>query len=465
LKPLIALALFAIFIAGLFLMTRDRKSRTSWVLLIPLLWLLIAGSRNVGEWLSMGMPSEGDAYTEGNALDRNVLTAVIAIGVVVLSKRREKVVRILADNRPLILYLSYCLLSLAWSDYAFVGLKRWVRAVGDLIMILIVLTEHDWLAARRKVYAWAGFLLMPTSILLIKYFPDLGRSYGLSDGRAFWTGVATGKNELGMVCMVIGITSAARILDVWRRREKGPRRKLLIVHGSILVMAAWLIHMADSATSLACLAMGCTVLVLTSWRPVGNRIAFVHLLVWCLVGVAFCSLFLGIGTGFVKGLGRNETLTGRTDLWVHILTLIDNPMLGTGYESFWVGPRLEKMRNFAMGVNQCHNGYLEVYVNLGWVGVALLGFVVVTGYRNMIRAFRKSPDNARLGLAFFVVTLAYNFTEGAFKFRNPVWISFLMAIVVAPMLTRSRTAEPELTKLPKVKKSINSEECIYEEYA
>ena len=434
-KPLLALLGCTVVIVWLFLLNRNRKARTSWALLIPLFWLLIAGSRNVGEWLQMGAPGEGDAYTEGNALDRNLLMGVIAVGVIALYQRRDKVGRVLQANWPILLYFTYCLISLSWSEYPFVGLKRWIRALGDVVMVLIVLTDRDWLNARRRLYAWAGFLLVPTSILLIRHYPQLGRAYGTSDGKAYWTGVATGKNELGMICMIVGLAAASRLIDIYRRREQGPRTKLLIAHGTLLAMVAWLIHMADSATSLACLLLGSGVLILTSWRPLIRRPVLVHMLVLAMLFVSFSALFLNLGSGLVQNLGRDSTLTGRTDLWAHIFKLVDNPMFGAGYESFWIGTRLEKMRDFANGVNQAHNGYLEVYLNLGWVGVTLLAIVILTGYRNVIAAFKRHPDPSRLRLAYFVIALAYNFTEGAFKFRSPVWISFLLATMAVPSFT------------------------------
>jgi exopolysaccharide production protein ExoQ len=434
----IAALIFAVGITGLFLLERDPKRKTSKALLLPLTWLLIAGSRNVGEWLQWGSPSDGgDAYLDGNPLDRNLLSLLIAMAVVVLIQRRKRVGSLLRANAPILLYFAYCVVSLLWSDYPFVGFKRWIRALGDVAMVLIVLTDRDWLLARKRLYAWAAFLLLPISVLLIRYYSELGRTYSIFDGQVFWTGVTTNKNELGMICMIFGLASLSRVLDVYRGREGARKTRVLLAHGVIVLTAIWLIHMADSATSLACLLIGGCLLLLTSWLPLMRRPALVHMLVAALLGVAVSALFLGVGTGMVQNLGRNSTLTGRTDMWRHALKLVENPMFGTGYESFWVGTRLEKMRPVAPGVNQAHNGYLEVYLNLGWVGVALLGIVIATGYRNVMAAFRRDPDAARLRLAYFVVALSYSFTEGAFKFRHPVWLSFLVSIMAVPML-RSR---------------------------
>jgi exopolysaccharide production protein ExoQ len=431
----IAAIVFALGITGLFLLDRQRKNKASRALLLPLAWLLIAGSRNVGEWLHLGAPSNlSDAYLEGNPFDRNLLLVLIAIGVGVLVQRRRKVGFFLRANAPLLLYFGYCLLSLVWSDYPFVGFKRWIRAIGDVVMVLIVLTDRDWLLAWRRLYAWAAFLLLPISVFLIRYYPELGRSYSIWGGQGAWTGVTTSKNELGMICMILGLASLSRIIDIYRGQEQADKARRLSAHCAMVAMAIWLIHVANSATSWACFLFGGTLLGLTSWRPFIRRPALVHLLIAVMLGVTVSALFLGTGSGLVNDLGRKSDLTGRTEMWGYALKLVDHPLFGAGYESFWVGRRLREMLLVAPGVNQAHNGYIEVYLNLGWIGIALLGLVIVTGYRQVMAAFRSDPGPARLGLAYFVIALSYNCTEGAFKFRNPVWISFLLAIMAAPLI-------------------------------
>ena len=39
-------------------------------------------------------------------------------------------------------------------------------------------------------------------------------------------------------------------------------------------------------------------------------------------------------------------------------------------------------------LNEAHNGYIEIYLNLGWVGVCLLAIILISGYRRAVSAFR-----------------------------------------------------------------------------
>lgn len=171
----------------------------------------------------------------------------------------------------------------------------------------------------------------------------------------------------------------------------------------------------------------------------------IHLLVLAMVLASFSTLFLNIGGGALEAMGRDSSLTGRTDVWKVVLNEAGNPVVGTGFESFWLGPRLQRIwtirDGWYQGVNEAHDGYLEVYLNLGWIGVILLATILVAGYRSVIARFRRDPDTGRLGLAYFVVIVIYNFTEAGFRMLSVTWLAFLLAAVVTPMVMKSAGAE------------------------
>src|SRR5437879_429202 len=198
-------------------------------------------------------------------------------------------------------------------------------------------------------------------------------------------------------------------------------------------MVLCLCWVADSVTSFSCFLFGAGLMAVTRTLRLARKSFLVHLFVAAVLVVSFSALFLGTGTGLVNDLGRDATLSGRTALWDQLLSIAGSPLFGTGFESFWLGDRLHKLWNiYWWHPNEAHNGYLEVFLNLGWIGVALIGLVMVTGYRNVIAAFRREPDAGSLKLAYFVVAATYNFTEAGFRMMDPIWIIFLLAITVVP---------------------------------
>src|SRR4029077_8373108 len=117
-----------------------------------------------------------------------------------------------------------------------------------------------------------------------------------------------------------------------------------------------------------------------------------------------------IGT-LAQFVGRSPDLTGRTNIWKGVIDTNTNPLIGVGYESFWLGPRLLWVWERAGGVTEAHNGYLEIYLELGMIGLLLLVAFLISGYQTIYRRFRAGSSLATLGLALWTVLLFYNATE------------------------------------------------------
>lgn len=419
-------------ICGLFFLARDRAASTSSALWVPVLWLMIGGSRNLSEWLHLGSPAaDDDRYLTGNPVDRNVLTAFLLIGVLVLVRRRREAWAFVRVNSAVMAYFAYCAVSILWSDYPDVALKRWFRGAGDLVMVLIVLTEPNRLAAAKRLLNRVGFVFMPLSILVIRYYPLIGRAYSRHTGAASWTGVATDKNGLGMICMVFGLSSLWQILEAVRGGTETGRARGVIAHGAVVAMAMWLLVKADSATAISCFALAGGTMVLTQSASFGRRPRLVHLLVAAVVGVPLAAMVLQ-SSGLLSVIGRDATFTGRTEIWRRAIGLVPNSLTGAGYESFWLGARLDAMADLNRP-NQAHNGYLEVFLNLGWFGVLSIAAVMATCYRRVTSAIRRHEDASTIRLAYFLTVAMYNFSEGAFKMMSPVWVLFLLATTMLPV--------------------------------
>jgi len=448
-SPQIATIFFISGILGLFMLNWDWKARTSKALWIPVVWLWIAGSRPVSVWWEGYWPQGSpDQYLEGSPLDRNVFIGLLALGVIVLVTRKRKVGTLLRANGAILLFLSYSAVSVTWSDYPEVAFKRWIKFLGDFVMILIVLTECDYLNAIKRVLARAGFVLLPLSVLLIKYYPSVGRGYGPWEGKQYFNGVGDNKNALGMISLILGLGSLWHFLQLYHRQMNSSKVKQLIAQGVLVTTSLWLMWVANSMTSLSCFFMAAGLMAATNLRTVERRPWVVHVLVAAILSVSLSVVFLDVGGDLLGTMGRDATLTGRTEIWSLVLGMKGNPVLGTGFESFWLGKRLEKIWSlYWWHPNEAHDGYIEIFLELGWIGVALFVIVLVTGYRKVIGAFRRDTGTGKLMLAYFVVAVAYDFTESAIKALNPVWITLLLAIMAAPNLSAPENPPPVATPI------------------
>lgn len=437
--PALATLLCTIGVLWIFRLDREEE-RVSPALWLPVAWLSLGASRSVSEWLAgPTILKSPDQYLDGSPIDQVVYTGLLIGGLLVLISRVERVGAFLRANAPLVIFFLYCLASVMWSEYPFVAFKRWTKAVGNLVMVLVVLSEADPAAALRRLLARSGFVLLPLSVLLIKYYPEMGRHYSMWTGMGYNSGVAISKNGLGFVCLVFGLASAWRFLRAVQSEDRHRARRPMIAHGIVLATTVWLFWKADAAASLGCFLVGTAVLALTNWRRMSLPPTVIHALAIGIVALCVLGLFIDSDVSLAQTMGRDATLTGRTDLWEDVLEVRIDPWVGTGFESFWLGDRAKTLwKKHWWRPNQAHNGYLETYLNLGWIGVGLLGLVIAWGYRNVVGALRTDEDLGGLRLAFFVAALLQNLTEATFKVMHPVWIVFLLAVAVVPEASAER---------------------------
>lgn len=455
-NPQIATIVYILGIWLLFRLDRDIHAKTSEALWIPVVWLFLNSSRPVTLWLaalgigSLGpMTTTANQYIDGSPTERFVFTALVFAGFAVLLSGRRHVGLLLQKNVPIALFFSYCLLSCIWSDFPFVTLKHWTKGVGDVVMVLIVLTDSEPEAALKRFLMRVGFLVLPLSVLFIKYFPALGRDYNSWTWTPMWCGVTMGKNGLGMICLIFGLGSVWRFLRAYSSDKSRERRRHLIAHSILLITTVWLLWIANSMTSLSCFLLGSCLILALKFSTLARRPAVTHFLVTAMITVPVIGLFFDSSGSLVQSLGRDPTITGRMEIWHQILGVASSPLFGAGYESFWLGNRLEKIwTNFMPGLQEAHNGYLEIYLTLGWIGVTLLAILIITGYRNVIRAFRQDPERNDIKLAYFLVGVIYNLSEAGFRMMDPIWILFLLAIIVVPNRAVQETLSPIETAAP-----------------
>jgi O-antigen ligase len=245
-----------------------------------------------------------------------------------------------------------------------------------------------------------------------------------------FVGATTSKNMLGVACLISGLYFFWDTVTRWPNRKDRQTRRILMVNGAFMVMTLWVLHLSDSATSRACLLLGCSV-IFAAYSKLFQR----HLKVLipiCLCLYPILAFGLGLNATLIKALGRNPTLTDRTFLWDFLLGMKTNPIFGTGYESFWLGSRLQTVWTKFPGIPEAHNGYLDIYLDLGLVGILLLAVFLIASYRVICQELKSSSELGSLGLGLWTVLIFYNVTEAAFTGFHLMWVIFLVGAVEVP---------------------------------
>jgi exopolysaccharide production protein ExoQ len=434
-------ATFVCFVAisGLFYLNRDKALRTSKALWLPVIWLWIIGSRPASSWLQIwvgfGSQSGGglDAQLDGSPTDALVLALLLAGGLIVLYRRKTQTNAFLKASLPVLIYLAYCLVSVAWSPFHDVAFKRWIKSVGDLVMVLVVVTEADPVASLRRLFSRVGFVLLPASVLLNRY-SELG--HGIDEfGNFSNTGVTTNKNTLGLITFVIAIGALWNVRALLRSKDQPNRSRRLLAQVTLLGFGLLVLQMAHSATSISCFTLGGGLMIVTGLRWVRRRPSRMHSVVVAMAIAAGIGMVFGADELAVHSLGRNTDLTGRTEIWKTVIPMARNPIIGAGFESFWNASAASLHRftgaegHMFGNLVSAHNGYIDVYLNLGWVGVCLIALILISGYWHAGAAFRRDPEVGGLILAYIVAAAIYNITEAGFRMLTPIWMFLLWAVV------------------------------------
>jgi exopolysaccharide production protein ExoQ len=431
----LALPLTLALIAWLFRRDIRERPNVTGALWLPLLWLMLGCSRSVSAWLNVfGLPVGGGASVEeGSPLDACFYFGLVMVGFCILAKRQVRLSEVLSNNGWVITFLLFCLISIIWSDFPFVAFKRWIKILGHPIMALIILTEPDPKEALIRLMKRCAYVVVPVSVLWIKYYPELGRGFSPWGG-AGTNGVAIDKNMLGADCLILGYFFVWYLLQIWRTERSTWRRNELGLIAGFLIGIWWLFSQAHSATSLTSLIVGITVVVFLGIRSVNKNLIGTYLLAAAVLLIA-AELAVGVSGRLSESLGRDSTLTGRTVLWKELLQMHTNPIFGTGFESFWLGERPRQLEGIFFFIpNEAHNGYLETYLTLGLIGVFLLiGLFVATFWKIRAQLF-SNFEWARYRLGILAALVLYNWTEAAFKTLNPLWFLFYLIAMDYPRI-------------------------------
>jgi O-antigen ligase len=266
-------------------------------------------------------------------------------------------------------------------------------------------------------FAWA--LVAPT-----KAFDTSGQLRGLFSH----------KNILGQFA---GIGYLAFLASAMK--EAGRRRVMNILGAGICVLA---LVLASSATPLIAIAF------VTAWIYGRSRLGLwprelvLVTVVLCLGGIL---LLVATPDLFTYIVGRDATLSGRTNIWQFALEMAEaRPLLGYGYGVFWLGPDSpgalfwETTLQFELSA---HNGYLQCLLDTGTIGLLTTLFAVfkplfvVQTRSNTPPKYKNSPENfSEWSLIFFLIL---NVAE--IRFFDPTSVvTFVFAYISARQGNRKR---------------------------
>lgn len=359
-----------------------------------------------------------------------VLYAIVAR---ILIKERAVSLGRVMHSWPLLLLLAFAILSIGWSDSPALTVRHSVSLVASAMGGL-------YLAAR---YSLAGQLKLLTSVFKIAIvlsflFGSVKLGAPVDDIAGAWYGIYTQRNSLGAM-MALSIL----VFMLWARIRPEEKResKLWTALSMVLVI------LSGSATALI---SACVVLLLLpvmrfmNSRPARARTTILAGMLIAGIGLFFAADHLEMVVGFFD---RDVTFTGRTTIWGAALAeSADRFWLGSGFDAFWIGntgPSGKVQEIAGWAVPSAHSGFLEIWLALGFTGLAIFFLGFWMSCRRAIQLFLRGRTWETVWpMLFLVVLVSVNFAQSALVSPNYIfWILYVGISIQVTELTRHSKME------------------------
>jgi O-antigen ligase len=349
----------------------------------------------------------------GLPVSRAPLLYVFALAVVLISSDWRRAAAHARAAWLLWPAVALAFVSAMWSDQPGRTLA-WAVALLGTSAFGVALAARFSPAAQSGLVAGAVSATAAGGIVVASLWPAAGIDY---DGN--WRGLFIERNLQGRV-MALGVVGALVAALDERRRAAG----LL----AMLLCTVTLLATQSRASLLAAGIAVAALLILVAARAWPRRAAAI-----LVTGTAAAGVFLAFLVATPRGLAllsRDPTLTRRTIVWQTVAGVAgETPWVGRGYGAFWPGAAGARvLEQVGFGVNQAHNGAVDVYAELGIVGlVVVLAPLAVFAFAAFRHALEPGAPACLWPAAYLVFFVASNAAESSLLRHKLYWALYVAA--------------------------------------
>lgn len=369
-------------------------------------------------------PIFGDAADDNTSgLLRDAFFPAYGAALLVIGLTFRDTVRAIIRQPALLLILSIAGLSILWSVAPEQTGRRAIAILFTTLGGVVLGARYRW-SQMTEILAICFAVLAVLSLLTGALVPSIGRMATIFPGA--WRGLWPEKNAMGGY-MTIGfvVFAAAAAME--------PRRRML--WSGFAVLAVALVLLSTSKTSLVSLMLGASAfgfVALARRGPIMGVISSFGAVVAIFSVLAF--IFFAADVAFAV-LGKDATLTGRTNIWAGVLYEIHKrPLLGYGYGAVWDdktgwGPVYWITKIAGFRAAHAHNSWLEQWLGMGVVGLCAWSlYFAQTLILAIVAVYR--DKGALLALPFILVYGLVTLTESiAVVYNDFRWVMFVAVAV------------------------------------
>lgn len=346
------------------------------------------------------------------------LNYVITFGLLVLRWKRS--LYVVKKEWTIWLLIGIAFVSIFWTFSPELTPNRSIALAGSTLFGFYLAARYS-IRDQLKLFSWSFFVVITLSVLTAIIIPAYGTmSYGIHGGS--WRGIYTHKNWLGRMMTIGSIVFLTMAMDNKQHRWR---------YWIGLSCTVGLLLLSRASSSIINCATIISIIPIYSVFRLRYLIMIPTVLTTIAIGSSL-SLWFNANANSVLGiLGKDTTLTGRTDMWPHIIDMIGKqPWLGYGYSAFWNdwnSPGANVWYASGWAPPNAHNGLLDLWLELGLVGVLVFvigfGIVMVRG----ITWLRIDRSGSSFWLILYPTYLALSNLSESFlvNFNDIFWILYV----------------------------------------
>lgn len=383
----------------------------------------------------------GEPLTDGSPEMRLILSTSYLATVMVLVPWYRETMFALRRNWSLVAVILFALVSSLWAAMPDLVLRKSIGLFGTTLLGIALAVRFSF-QDQLRILSWLFRIIAVLSLACIILLP----SYGISQ-EGEWRGIFEYKNALGSI---MGLS----VLVEWHLPANSRISKIL--RSFALLLSAVLLLFSDSITPTVVLIVALPLIEIYKFAALRFRVPLYAIcLAISIVVTAGMTLLVANSDRVMGALGRSTDLTGRTEIWSLVLpSIAERPIAGYGYSGFWLGASPESIVvNRAAGglVMYSHNGYLEMLLTLGSIGLLLTLTVLGIGMKRALSFSKQGQGGADLWpLAFLLYFILHNLAECSILGQDIEWAICVSCIAgTDPMLLSFNVPqEDELSLVP-----------------
>lgn len=347
-----------------------------------------------------------------------VQLAIYLVTIALLLLRWKSSLITALSHKVVMIFVGFMLVSFLWSVLPDESWRKGLNAFATSLFG-VYLAARFTLREQIKYLAIALSLVAIFCLLFTLAMPGSAIEIGVNAGA--WRGPLTQKNLLARLMV---FTIMANLAAAWQAKSGRWLPWLGVALGMALLM------LSGSKTGLLVLLVILVLIPLYQAMRLRDTVMIPVLITCILIGGSVGTFLIGNWEQILLSLGRDPSLSGRTDLWAGAIAKIaEHPWFGYGFRGFWSAdsgaPDIWKVVGYKPP--HAHNGYLNTALDLGMIGLMLFLLSLGVSYVKSIGWLRCQKGIVGLFPVLYVTFMfMYNHSENTIIEHNSIfWATFI----------------------------------------